>query len=127
MQTALEAIAQKLVAQFPQNVTKPVTNSASRKTIHRAAARKAVKPALPAFTDEQFNAYELSYGGGATLVFSATSGQGDAAKYITLIAQPDFNGTPISALQTDRHAARPILSMRMKLIDAVDTDDDKPR
>ncbi len=90
MQTALEAIAQKLVAQFPQNVTKPVTNSASRKTIHRAAARKAVKPALPAFTDEQFNAYELSYGGGATLVFSATSGQGDAAKYITLIAQPDL-------------------------------------
>jgi hypothetical protein len=125
MQTALEAIAQKLVAQSPQNVTKSVTNSSTtRKTTRRTAARKAVKPAFPALTDEQFNAYELSYGGGATLVFSATSGQGDAAKYITLIAQPDFNGTPIVLYKQIATQRDLDIIPRMKLIDAVDTDND---
>lgn len=124
MQAALETIAQQLLAKSPQNVPKSVTNpGTTRKTTSRAA-KKTAGPTLPALTDEQFKAYELSYGGGATLVFTATSGHGDAAKYITLIAQPDFNGTPLVLFKqiTTEHDLDII--PRMKLIDAVETDAD---
>ena len=121
IQSALETIAQKLLAPSPQNVTKTVTNHAAT---HRTTTRKPAKPVLPALTDEQFTAYELSYGGGATLVFSATSGQGDAAKYITLIAQPDFNGTPLVLYKQITTQRELDITPRMKLIDAVDTNAD---
>ena len=42
--------------------------------------------------DEQFKACELSFGGGATLVFSASSGQGDQIKWVTIIAQLTSTG-----------------------------------
>ncbi|MGC2162801.1 MAG: hypothetical protein WA634_12880 [Silvibacterium sp.] len=124
MQSAVEAIAQDLLAKSAQHVTKPVTNSHTTHTTTRKPARKTAKPALPMLTDEQFNAYQLTNGGGATLVFSATSGQGDAARYITLIAQPDFNGTPIVLFKQITSERELNIIPRMKLIDAVDTNAD---
>ena len=126
-QAALEAAAQQLLlksappvtalATNTQNVTRRVTNS------HTVRA-KAAKPVLPVLADKQFKAYELSYGGGATLVFSATIGQDDAARYITLIAQPDFDGNPLVLFKriTSQHDLDII--PRMKLVDAMDTDAD---
>jgi hypothetical protein len=118
MEGEVEAIAQQLLA---ASEPKPF-GDVKKVSSHRRS--KSRKPAQPALTDEQFKAYELSYGGGATLVFSAIEGQGDAARYITLIAQPDFNGTPIVLFK--QIAAQRDLGIipRMKLIDAVDTDAD---
>ena len=121
IQSALETIAQKLLTPSPHNVTKTVTNHPAA---HRTTTGKPANPVLPALTDEQFTAYELSYGGGATLIFSATSGQGDAAKYITLIAQPDFNGTPLVLYKQITTQRELDITPRMKLIDAVDTNAD---
>ena len=126
MQTALETIAQKLLA---PSAAKPAAKPAAKsrpasRTTRTAVHRKPSKPALPVLTDEQLQAYELSYGGGATLVFSATTGQGAAARYITLIAQPDFSGTPLVLFKQIASARDLNVIPRMKLIDAVDTDAD---
>jgi hypothetical protein len=123
MQGEVEAVAQQLLAASepkPFGEVKEVSHrrSKSKKTV------KPAKPALPTLTDEQFKAYELSYGGGATLVFSATEGQGEEARYITLIAQPDFNGTPIVLFKQITSERDLSIVPRMKLIDAVDTDAD---
>jgi hypothetical protein len=123
-QAALEEAAQQLLAKASKNVTKPVTHSS---TAQSAAVRRAKKPlhsSLPTLTDESFNAYELSYGGGATLVFSATSGSGVAARYITLIAELDFNGTPLVLFKQITSQRELDIVPRMKLVDAVDTDAD---
>jgi hypothetical protein len=126
-QSALEAAAQLLLAKSAPPVTAPATNRQNvtrRVTNSHTVHAKTTKPTLPALTDEQFKAFELSYGGGATLVFSATTGQGNTARYITLIAQPDFNGNPIVLFKqiTAQHDLDII--PRMKLVDAVDTDAD---
>jgi hypothetical protein len=125
MQTALEAIAQNLLAKSAPN---PAASTPKPRTAHtaaqRTARRKPAKPALPALTDEQLKAYELSYGGGATLIFSATTGEGDAARYITLIAQPDFNGTPMILFKQISAQRNLNVIPRMKLVDALDTDAD---
>jgi hypothetical protein len=124
-QTALETVAQQMLAKSAQNATKPATKAvAAQRTVSTAARRKASTLALPSLTDEQFTAYALTYGSGATLVFSATTGTGDAARYITLIAQPDFNGTPLVLFkQITAHHDLDIIP-RMKLVDAMDTDAD---
>jgi hypothetical protein len=121
LQIALEAIAQNLLARPVPSATAPVTHS---HTAHRTTSRKPHKPALPTLTDEQFKAYKLTYGGGATLIFSATTGQGDDTHYITLIAQPDFNGTPIVLFKQITSERELNIVPRMKLIDAVDTNAD---
>ncbi|HEX5236423.1 MAG TPA: hypothetical protein VFW25_13970 [Silvibacterium sp.] len=130
MQAALENIAEKMVAE-----SAPTTPSAAGKSHatsagshagarSHAVSRRARKPALPALSDEQFKAFELSYGGGATVVFSATSGESDAARYVTLIAEPDFNGTPIILFRQITSERELNVIPRMKLIDAVDTNGD---
>jgi hypothetical protein len=124
MQGEVEAVAQQLLAASEPKPFGEVKKVSGRR---RSKSRKAAKPALPTpptLTDEQFKAYELSYGGGATLVFSATEGQGAAARYITLIAQPDFNGTPIVLFKQITSERDLSIVPRMKLIDAVDTDAD---
>lgn len=121
MESKVETMAQQLLeASEPKPFGPTPRVHAHRRTV----ARKAVEPALPTLTDEQFKAYELSYGAGATLVFSATEGQGDAARYITLIAQPDFNGTPVVLFKQIASQRDLSIVPRMKLVDAVDTDGD---
>ncbi|HTZ88721.1 MAG TPA: hypothetical protein VMA71_00190 [Alloacidobacterium sp.] len=128
MKAAMEELAQKTIAgisttqaTMQTTVTKPVTKTS-------AARRKAARPSpppLPLLDDEKFNAYELSYSGGATLVFSAkTAGVGDAVKYVTLIAQPDFYGMPQVLFKQVTSDERLDIIPRMRLVDAVDTDGD---
>lgn len=121
MQAALEAIAEQLLAKPADNVTREVTNKPATR---RSTRRRKITPVQPALSDEQMKAFELSFGGGATLVFSATSGEGDAARYLTLIAQPDFNGTPIVLFRQVTSERELDILPRMKLVDAVDTDGD---
>jgi hypothetical protein len=127
MQGEVEAIAQQLLAASepkPFGEVKKVSSQRRSKSRRAAKAATPATPALPTLTDERFKAYELAYGGGATLVFSATEGQGEEARYITLIAQPDFNGTPIVLFKQITSERDLIIVPRMKLIDAVDTDAD---
>lgn len=117
-QAELETIAQQLLA---SSAPKPEQPAHARR---RRTARGTPKPAPPALTDEQFKAYELAYGAGPTLIFSATENQGDNPRYITLIAQPDFNGTPVVLYKHITSKRDLSVIPRMKLIDAVDTDAD---
>ena len=127
VQAALEAAAQQLLLKSAPPVAAPATNAQSvtrRVTNPHTVHTKTAKPALPALSDEQFKSYELSYGGGATLVFSATTGQGEDARYITLIAEPDFNGNPLVLFKRISTQHDLDLIPRMKLVDAMDTDAD---
>jgi hypothetical protein len=123
MKSALETIAQQLLAQSAPPAPHPAKIAAYRH-VTRHAAKKTAAPALPVLTGEHLTAYQLTYGGGATLVFSATSGDGDAARYITLIAQPDFSGTPIVLFKSITSWSELNFIPRMKLIDALDADAD---
>jgi hypothetical protein len=125
----------------PPAAAKPVKATAVQ-TKSRAAARK-VPPRSPqvALSDEDFHAYELSYNGGATLVLTAkatiapdASGAAQSGtpaekgtpeeKYVTIIAQPDFNGDPQLRLESVTDAKHLDITPRMKLIDAVDANGD---
>jgi hypothetical protein len=101
----------------PRGPRPSATTSAAR----RKAAVAAAPVAAPVFANEKFKAYELTYSGGATLVFSGEmTDQAGKVKYVTLIAQPDFNGVPRVIYKTvtdDDHLDQ---TPRMKLIDAVD-------
>ncbi len=126
LKSALESIAQKFLAKSAPpapsaHETKTIASHHTAQKTRRTAAKKPVAPALPVLTDEHFTAYQLTYGGGATLVFSASTGEGDAARYITLIAQPDFSGTPIVLFKSITSWPELNYIPRMKLIDAVDT------
>lgn len=134
MQAALEDVAKNLLAGNALKSTvsgqsigpakTPAKKSTTTAENTHVAHKAAPKPVLPDLTDEQFKAYELSFGGGATLVFSAKSGDGDQAKYVTIIAQPDFNGVPqILFKQVTREGELDVIP-RMQLVDAVDTDAD---
>jgi hypothetical protein len=124
---AMEDLAQKAIAAGfatttitkPANVTKTATKATT--TRHKAAA----PPPLPPLEDEKFNVFELSYNGGATAVLTAKTTGGDGeAKYVTLIAQPDFYGNPqVFFKQLTSDKALDVVP-RMRLIDAADTDGD---
>ena len=94
------------------------------------AHKVPAKPVPVALSDKDFRAYELSYSDGATLVLTAkaTVGPNNAGvtqeKYVTIIAQPDFNGDPQVRLQSVTDAKHLDVTPRMKLVDAVDTDGD---
>ena len=134
MKTALEAIALKALvppAVAPKPAAKSTvhtgTTTAQTQTQTRTQARrrKAAAPAPPALSDEEFHAYELSYGGGATLVFSADLKAKDGSvKYVTLIAKPDFYGSPQVLLTHTTSDKELEFNPRMQLVDAVDTDGD---
>jgi hypothetical protein len=87
----------------------------------RKAAAAAANPPKAVFTNERFKAYELTYSGGATLVYTAqTQDHAGKTKYVALIAQPDFNGVPkviFKSVTDDNHLD---LTPKMRLVDAVD-------
>ena len=140
MQAALEDMAKNLLAGKPlqpaiksapapaKKATATATNKTTANKTGTAAhhtAKKPVAPPLPDLADEQFKAYELTFGGGATLVFTAKSTMPDGkVKYVTLIAQPDFNGVPqVIFKQVTSEDALNVIP-RMQLVDAMDTDAD---
>ncbi len=132
---ALELLAKKALAQGGWTpLTQPVPGArpaAKPKVTPRtaaarraAAANKAKQPDLPELSDEKMSSYELSSSGGATLVFSAKTGEGTSERYVTLIAQPDFYGVPHVLLQSVTDADHLDVKPRMRLVDAVDTNGD---
>jgi hypothetical protein len=119
MKAALEQIAEKAIA--PPAPAAPSHPKTAASVTHRKAAQAA--PPLPMLTDEQFAAYSLSFGGGATMVFSARSA-GTPQKYVTIIAAPDFYGNPRVLLQQVTTDAQLDVSPIYHLVDAVDTEGD---
>jgi hypothetical protein len=126
MQAQMEVLAQKALAPPPPAKAVTTKTHAAKPHATAAAARRRRKvaapgPPPPVLTDEHFKAFELTYGGGATLVFSAQSaGAGGKTKYVTLIAQPDFYAVAhviFHSVTDDDHLDE---TPRMRLIDAVD-------
>ncbi len=137
MQAAVEQLAVKaalsggvspsdLIGPAPA-AAKPVKTTGARSTL---AHKVAPKPPAVKLSDKDFRAYELSYDGGATVVFTAkaTIGTNNAGvtqeKYVTIIAQPDFNGDPQLRFESVTDPKHLDITPRMKLVDAVDTDGD---
>ena len=87
------------------------------------AAKKTTKPAPPAVAleAEQFRVFELAYGSGATLVFSARVSNGpEKERYVTLIGQPDLYGGLRVLFKNVTDSAHLDETPRMILVDAVD-------
>jgi hypothetical protein len=77
--------------------------------------------------DAQFRAFELAYGAGATLVYSAHTEPGEdgaPVKFVTLVAQPDLYGNLVVLLTNVTDAAHLDVTPRLRLIDAVDAEAD---
>lgn len=122
MQNALEKLAREALTDqhAPQAI-----GSTQKATVRTAQIAKTAPPAAGLIVDD-FRAFELSYNGGATLVFSSrTTGEGNAVKYVTIIAQPDFYGSPRVIFKQVTDAGHLDVTPRMKLIDAVDTNGDR--
>jgi hypothetical protein len=116
MKTALEAIAQKAIAPPPPVAASPAKTATAAHHKHASAA-----PPAPALADEDFRAYSLSFGGGATMVLSARSTD-TPARYVTIVAQPDFYGQPAVLLKEVTSDAALDAVPRFHLVDAVDTE-----
>ena len=113
MKSDLEQIAEQALAPPPPAAPPAKT------TAHRRA--RAPQPApLPMLTDEEFRAFNLSFGGGATMVLTARV-TGDPVRYVTIIAQPDFYGKPQVLLKQVTTGNELDVIPQMRLIDAVDT------
>jgi len=91
MKAQLEELARTALG-----LTPPASSPAPKPTATARRRSKAVPPPPPPpapLLDEQFRVFELAYGSGATLVFSAhTGGVGAEQKFVTLVAQPDLYG-----------------------------------
>jgi hypothetical protein len=115
-----------IVAAAPpaKSPAKPRTHTAATTTTPRRKKSITPPPAakpLFTFTNEQFKAYELTFSGGATLVFSGeTQDHAGKTKYVTLIAQPDFNGVPKVLFKTVTDDDHLDVTPKMRLVDAVD-------
>ena len=123
MRAAMEALAVKAL-----NASSAAAQAATfGPAAHAAAktrARALAAPAAPTLSDEAFQTYELSFSSGPTVVLSARGGPaGD--RYVTLIAQPDFYGQPRVLFRQVSTAATLDQTPRMRLVDAVDTDNDR--
>jgi hypothetical protein len=118
MKSDLEAIAQKALAPPPPPPpAKPVRH---RTTTHRHSKPAPPPPPAP-LQDEKFQVFQLTYGGPATMVFSAhTQGTGADEKFITLIAQPDLYGNVMVLFKYITDDAHLDMNPVMRLIDPVD-------
>lgn len=114
MQSALETAAQQAVAP-------PAPQPAKTKRAHVTPRRKTQPPAPPALADEEFHAYGLTFGGGATMVFTAHT-TATPEQYVTIVAQPDFYGNAQILFKQVANADNLDVTPRMLLVDAVDTE-----
>jgi hypothetical protein len=115
------AAANAIAAAAPPAKIVPKRHTATTAAHRRRAATTAAVAPKPVFTNERFKAYELTFSGGATLVFTGeTTDHAGKVKYVTLIAQPDFSGVPkvlFKSVTDDDHLD---VTPRMRLVDAVD-------
>lgn len=124
MKTDMEEIARKALGLIP-----PAPSPAAAKTRRTSAHRRKAPPPPPPppapLEDEHFRVFELEYGSGATMVLSAhTKGAGANEKFVTLIAQPDLYGGIAVLVKHVTDAAHLDANPRMRLIDAVDAEND---
>jgi hypothetical protein len=122
MQEQMEIAAGNAIAAAAPPVKPTPKSHVAATSTPRHKASVAAKPSpKPVFSNEHFKAYELTYSGGATLVFSGeTTDHTGKVKYVTLIAQPDFNGVPkvlFKSITDDDHLDQ---TPKMRLVDAVD-------
>jgi hypothetical protein len=110
-------------ASAPALPAKPSTVVHTRPNFRRpkAPAVAVIEPAPLA--EPQFHAYDLTWNGTPTYVYSAhTLGAGATLQYVTVVAQPDLDGNlqPVLRSLTDEtHLDR---TPRLRLVDAVDPD-----
>ncbi len=117
MKSALEEIAQKAISPpAPATAANTKPASANHRRTHEPSG-----PSLPTLTDEDFRAYSLSFGGGATMVLTAQSAS-KPLKYVTIVAQPDFYGQPKVLLKQVASDNELDVTPRFRLVDAVDTE-----
>ena len=118
MKSALEEIARDALGLNPPA---PAPKQTAAKKIAHKAAKPLPPPDPPPLVDEHFRVFELAYGAGATLVFSAhTGGPYAEQKFVTLIAQPDLYGNVRVLLNSVTNSAHLDATPRMRLVDAVD-------
>jgi hypothetical protein len=122
MQEQMEvAAANAIAATAPPVKTTTRSHTATTPAQRRKAAATPPTPPKPVFTNERFKAYELTFSGGATLVFTAeTQDHAGKTKYVTLIAQPDFNGVPKVLFKSVTDYDHLDVTPKMRLVDAVD-------
>jgi len=136
---ARDALGLNAPAPAPGAKTAPGTKLAGKAVKPSAALHAQAKTPPSAspealtspLVDEQFRVFELAYGGGATMVFSAhtdaapadAAGAGSSAstqRFVTLVAQPDIYGKVVVLLKSVTDSAHLDVTPRMRLIDAVD-------
>lgn len=120
MKSDLENIARAALAPPPPAQARRPQRRAANRRGKTSRTKTAAPPPLP-LEDEQFRAFQLTYGGPATMVFSAHTQSGSAGeKFITLIAQPDLYGNVMVLFKhiTDTDSLDDDPAMR--LIDPVD-------
>jgi len=128
-QKELEAQAVQLLAQTTPAASASTaatqTESARPTTAHKAAPhktaqKKKAKPPEPAspLTDVHFNAFALTYGGGATLVLTAHEASG--TRSLAVIALQDIYGKIQVLWHSTTDDTHLDVTPRMKLVDAVD-------
>jgi hypothetical protein len=125
MKAAMEEIARKALGLVPPDPPAPARTARTRRTsVHRKTAPPP-PPAPAPLEDEHFRVFELEYGSGATMVLSAhTKGAGADEKFVTLIAQPDLYGGVAVVMKHVTDAAHLDMNPRMRLVDAVDAEND---
>jgi hypothetical protein len=120
MKASLEQMARTALGIEP-SAPKPAPRRASATSTTSKAKPAAPAPPPVPLADEKFRVFELAYGAGATMVFSAhTDGPADQQKFVTLIAQPDLYGNVLVLKKNVTDAAHLDQTPRMRLIDAVD-------
>jgi hypothetical protein len=126
MKEAVEEAARKALGLAePPTSEAPAPKRTATTTARRTPVKPAPAPEPPKLLDEQFRIYELAYGGGVTMVFSArTEGVGADQKFVTIVAQPDLYGSVVVILKSVTDAAHLDVKPRMRLIDAVDAEGD---
>jgi hypothetical protein len=103
----------------------PKPASASRSWKHRRAKHTVQPPPADPLADANLHAFQLSYGGPVTLVYSAhTSPEGPQRRYVTVIAQLDFYGKPRKLFAQTTRGDMLDQTPALHLIDAVDVKGD---
>jgi hypothetical protein len=132
---SMQALAQKLLASYgakavAQTATANTTTAKSSTTAAKSGTKSTVRkkaatatPAVVPLLDEELKGYTLSYGGADTFVYMAhTAGDGDALRYVTVVAQKDSMGTLQPAIQSVTDAAHLDRTPWMRLVDVVDAE-----
>ena len=121
MKSALEDMARAALGIKPPPA--PPAPAPKRTPTHKSAKpTPPPPPPTPApLEGEEFRAFELAYGSGATLVLSAhTSGPFAKQKFVTFIAQPDLYGNVLVLFMSVSDGDHLDDNPRLRLVDAVD-------